>query len=159
MSTVPDLVETAQAQLGRGASPAIALITMEIAVRNILAATYVYNANTAAAYQEGVNEARLILKVLILGYDLFTVRENGRRVLGRTHFLLLKIALSLLQSKLDKWIDLKAVFSASGFSRKKRHSNNRAVSLNVQLCTAPAISTFLGNEKNVLCTKNAPRFA
>ena len=66
VSTAPDLVETAQTQLSKGASPAIALITMEIAVRNILGATYVYNANAAAAYQEGVREARLILKVNIL---------------------------------------------------------------------------------------------
>lgn len=65
VSTVPDLVETAQTQLSRGASPAIALTTMEVAVRNILGATYVYNANAAAAYQEGVSEARLILKATL----------------------------------------------------------------------------------------------
>ena len=66
--SVPDLVDTAQTQLSRGAYPAIALITMEIAVRSILGATYVYKADAAAAYQQGVSEARLILQARIFEY-------------------------------------------------------------------------------------------
>lgn len=63
VETVPDLVETAQTQLDKGASPAIALITMEMAIRNIRGAVYIYNNDATAAYNEGVAEARLILKV------------------------------------------------------------------------------------------------
>ncbi len=58
-------METAQTQLGRGASPAIALTAMEIAMRNIVGAAHVYNANATSAYREGVTEARLILKVRV----------------------------------------------------------------------------------------------
>ena len=65
ISSVPDLVETAQTQLGRGASPLIALTAMEIAMRNIVGAAHVYNADATSAYQEGVTEARLVLKVRV----------------------------------------------------------------------------------------------
>ena len=65
LESVPDLVQTAQTQLSNGASPALALITMEVAMRNILGAAYVFNGNSTAAYREGVAEARLILKARI----------------------------------------------------------------------------------------------
>ena len=82
LESVPDLVETAQTQLSKGASTAIALLTMEMAIRNIRGAVYVYNNDNAAAYAEGVAEARLILKVRPV-HHLYSCKPLRRFKVGK----------------------------------------------------------------------------
>lgn len=58
-----DLADVAPQRLQAGASPALVSVAAELVARNLLAAIYVYQGNDTLAYQEGLAEARLILKV------------------------------------------------------------------------------------------------
>lgn len=77
----PTLAEAATEQLANGASPALVSIAAEIVARNILAAFAVYEGDFATANQQGLAEARLILKVVPNAPDVHGLLPDPSAVL------------------------------------------------------------------------------